>query len=149
MSKPKVDASQLVREAVAAELESLIPSLRESMMKPQGIIHDGITCSLCSVSPIVGARYYCASCDMDICESCEPEHMCNLIKYKSQSVVKAQSSKPDPKPTENVNKLSLTGKIDYIMSELGFTDRKAVLSALSNANYNVNAAIEGLLTMNN
>ena len=86
-SQRKPDVSQIVREAIAGELESLIPSLRESMMKPQGIIHDGISCSICKISPIVGSRYYCTTCDFDICESCEPEHMCNLIKYKTQSVV--------------------------------------------------------------
>lgn len=138
------NVSEIVREAIASELEVLIPSLRASM-KPE-LIHEGVVCSICSVTPIVGPRYYCNQCNMDICEVCEPDHMHNLIKYKTHSIIK--SSPPPPETSKNVNMLSLTGKIDYIQSELGFKDRRAVLSALSSANYDVNTAIENLLKKN-
>lgn len=39
-----------------------------------GFVHRGITCNMCSVSPICGTRYKCANClDYDLCEVCEPK----------------------------------------------------------------------------
>eukprot|EP00479_Gromia_sphaerica_P006492 TRINITY_DN185_c0_g2_i3.p1 TRINITY_DN185_c0_g2~~TRINITY_DN185_c0_g2_i3.p1 ORF type:complete len:454 (-),score=121.70 TRINITY_DN185_c0_g2_i3:168-1529(-) len=39
---------------------------------PENVVHDSITCDLCSMSPITGVRYKCAECpDFDLCEKCE------------------------------------------------------------------------------
>ena len=35
------------------------------------IKHDKIQCQTCSVSPIIGVRYQCVQCNIDICEKCE------------------------------------------------------------------------------
>ena len=33
--------------------------------------HEGVSCSVCPVDPIVGYRFFCTSCGVSICESCE------------------------------------------------------------------------------
>ena len=48
----------------------------EDMKAPRNrkTVHRGYQCGKCGVSPIVGVRYYCPECMMDMCESCEDKH---------------------------------------------------------------------------
>jgi len=35
-------------------------------------IHEGVTCDICLISPIVGIRYKCSVCpDFDLCQECQ------------------------------------------------------------------------------
>ncbi len=36
-----------------------------------GMIHSNISCASCSVTPIVGVRYQCTTCNINLCEKCE------------------------------------------------------------------------------
>ena len=43
------------------------------------VLHDGVTCSLCGTSPLVGVRYMCANCpSYDLCQGC----MANELKVQ-------------------------------------------------------------------
>merc|ERR1719499_2739057 len=53
--------------------------------EPEPVIHRGITCDGCDMSPIVGVRYKSVlRADYDLCEKCEVNHDPNdpLIKIK-------------------------------------------------------------------
>eukprot|EP00127_Corallochytrium_limacisporum_P004594 Clim_evm8s169 gene=Clim_evmTU8s169 len=59
-------------------LMALLYRIAEDQARKEGVVHRGITCNLCSASPIRGIRYKCSNCvDFDLCEACEaeaPEH---------------------------------------------------------------------------
>lgn len=51
------------------------------------IVHDGVCCDMCKMSPIMGLRYKCSVCpNYDLCEKCEmenwKEHNHPMIKYR-------------------------------------------------------------------
>ena len=55
---------------------------------PSGVLHSGVTCDTCGMSPIRGIRYKCATCDnYDLCEKCEHEigHEHALLKIRVPS----------------------------------------------------------------
>eukprot|EP00698_Gefionella_okellyi_P008563 TRINITY_DN2128_c0_g1_i1.p1 TRINITY_DN2128_c0_g1~~TRINITY_DN2128_c0_g1_i1.p1 ORF type:complete len:134 (+),score=3.74 TRINITY_DN2128_c0_g1_i1:158-559(+) len=35
------------------------------------LVHSGFACAFCNMSPIVGVRYLCTQCGLDLCEACE------------------------------------------------------------------------------
>jgi hypothetical protein len=49
----------------------------QNSQKPN-VVHHGITCDGCSVSPVVGVRYKCSECpDYDLCQDCEAKDVHN------------------------------------------------------------------------
>ena len=39
------------------------------------VVHEGVGCDVCRVSPLVGRRYQCVVChNYDVCENCEGSH---------------------------------------------------------------------------
>jgi len=71
---------------------------RPQVMNRAGHVHEGVTCDLCpspAAGSLVGTRFTCVQCQVDLCEACEasgkhdPAHP--RIKY-------ATPPKPKPKP---------------------------------------------------
>jgi next-to-BRCA1 protein 1 len=66
--------------------------LRAPRFVSNKIIHRGVTCDGCGISPIVGCRYKCAICpNFDFCENCEKKYA------KLHSHPMAQIANPDIK----------------------------------------------------
>ncbi|KAI8055220.1 hypothetical protein BDF22DRAFT_675958 [Syncephalis plumigaleata] len=55
-------------------LLNLLYAIAEKQARKEGFVHYGVSCNLCSTSPIRGIRYKCGICaDFDLCESCEQQ----------------------------------------------------------------------------
>lgn len=75
-----------IKNLIRQELETAVPGIFDKLMnesdekkpveieesKEAPVVHDGVQCDGCKVSPIVGVRYKCAVCkDFDYCAKCE------------------------------------------------------------------------------
>jgi sequestosome 1 len=60
---------------------------KEESKEPLGqVVHQGVECDGCQVSPIVGHRYKCSVCqDFDFCSNCEEkiDHLHPFLKIKN------------------------------------------------------------------
>jgi len=85
------------------------------------VVHEGVACNGCSVSPIEGVRYQCQVCDnYDLCERCEAknEHPVThtLLKAKQPlTSARKQRQKRQQKENKNKNKIEVIEekKIEY------------------------------------
>jgi len=60
------------------------------------VVHEGVTCDDCGVSPIEGVRYKCTVCDnYDICDKCETknEHPSTHVLIKAKQPLKEKETK--------------------------------------------------------
>lgn len=99
------DISEIIRKELAACIPNLLQSLLAEPIRQSNCstVHAGYTCGLCSVTPIVGFRYFCTICKISVCEACEPSHECNMIKYKEAPAPE------DPKETAIKKVQEITG----------------------------------------
>ena len=93
-------------------------------------VHNGYSCGLCSVNPIVGFRYFCTICKISVCEACEPSHECNMIKYK-------EAPKELPVDPHEV-------ALKKVQSITGITDMDKIKAALVARSFNVEQAINDI-----
>ncbi|KAI9595644.1 hypothetical protein BDF19DRAFT_60587 [Syncephalis fuscata] len=55
-------------------LLNLLYAIAEKQARKEGFVHYGVSCNLCSTTPIRGIRYKCSICaDFDLCEGCEQQ----------------------------------------------------------------------------
>lgn len=64
------------------ELKTEPPQAEASEAKPTEVVHEGVVCDGCEMTPIVGIRFKCHECpDFDLCASCEARP--NREKFRS------------------------------------------------------------------
>jgi Zinc finger, ZZ type len=74
----------------------------------KGVLHYGVACQGCGLSPIRGIRYQCNTCDeFDFCESCEEY---NIVHPKTHLFLKIRH------PLPNIP-IGLTGPIPFPMED--------------------------------
>lgn len=71
---------EIVSKLVDKRINSLVPCMKEKVQSGEqpvsqsqsDLIHKGIECKGCAMSPITGIRYKCPTCvDFNFCKSCE------------------------------------------------------------------------------
>ena len=155
-------------------LESIRMVIREEIGKPNsmkisGLMfkHTGVKCSSCKMSPIVGIRYKCSTCDVNFCEECEfaKEHEHPFFKVRQpefiprdevsnikEGKVNYRENKDQNLKVERENKgrrdgmadSSFYGKNVKCIMEMGFNADQA-LDALVKTNNDLDSALENLL----
>ena len=119
-----------------SEIENIV---REEIKKYSKIdaIHLDCECEKCGINPIIGVRYFCDYCKINLCNICEGngnEHPHDLLKLRY------------PRINETKQKF---GRIIFDavrkMKELGFEDDKLIRNALIQTNYDVQSAIAILI----
>jgi hypothetical protein len=50
------------------------------------LVHCGVCCSMCNAHPIVGVRYRCMECEVDLCDSCYLPDSGQSHKHQSHRV---------------------------------------------------------------
>ena len=68
--------NEVITKMVDERINSMIPILREKILKGEepiaeinsDLVHNGVACKSCNMSPINGIRYKCPTCvDFNIC----------------------------------------------------------------------------------
>ena len=84
---------EIVSKLVDKRINSLVPCMKEKVQSGEqsvsqsksDLIHKGVECQGCAMSPIAGIRYKCPTCvNFNLCESCEEkiDHDHPLLKIK-------------------------------------------------------------------
>ena len=146
------DLMATIRVYVKEEIER--SALRER--KCSDSKHD-IQCSNCGASPIIGVRYKCSECEINLCDGCEDKayHLHPMFKINQTQPVQKEGT------TVAVNLKNLkidatgaefarpTGKAMFHLVEemkaAGFEDTKKNYEALAMRGYSVQKAIEIVL----
>jgi len=161
-------------EVNPALLESLRDIVREELQKKSQtsrvLVKHEAQCSECSQYPILGVRYYCAECELSLCEDCEEQtdHQHDMFKLrKPDSMPKSpkQHLKEEVKepPKEESKVVAPKVEIDFSGSHfvrptgkqmkqmvnqfenLGFTDQEKIMRSLVKANFNLEVAADMLI----
>ena len=158
----------IIKSLIQDEIRTLFPP-RHSLLRSQiarNVVHLGTSCSLCTASPIKGARFKCTTCaDFNLCEDCEDgnehEHVLLKLRLPEDSGLAGREEKKD-NPLLDVRAIKHQSEkrvhfgleeqeveaaynkhIPSIM-EMGFS-RESAIRALTDARGNVERAIESLL----
>ena len=158
-TEPRDQMLETLREVVREELQKSANTLRISGI----LVKHQATCEHCSVSPIVGIRYYCPECAVSFCEVCEnqtdhPHDMYKMRKPETlpkcvteikdfEQLKKSIPQESFQEPLEE-SKSSFDGKKLWELvakfKEMGFEEDN-ILQCLVKANYDEQTAINMLL----
>lgn len=143
-----LNPDQAITELIRQELKS---SMQLSLSSSSSSIHPSTTCSNCSTSPIIGALYYCKTCKIQFCENCEeiPDiHFHVLLKQKVPQVPSIPQSIPQSNPAKPKEKsfASHIFNAARCLIELGFHDETLNKNALEQSGYNVELAVEYIIS---
>lgn len=169
-SLDEIEYIDLQKSLVLDPTQVLTELIRQELGLEQKIVHEGYQCSRCSVQPIKGFRYFCQICKTNFCEICEDLekiHIHPLLKIKKNEELKQIEIKQKiiqiEKPAERnaiyvgnaVKRPQIEqrfGKIVFksvlALKELGFTNESQNKTALEMCNYDLESAINYLLSEN-
>ena len=93
---------------------TLLFRVSEDNSRRNANIHRGCQCNVCSMAPIRGIRYRCATCaDFDLCESCEAQG----LHYKTHVFLKIKVPAP-PSSLRSLEPVWYTGDPDNVSRSL-------------------------------
>ena len=110
------NAGKIIKNYLMAEKEKKLKESLKKFKKPSTVkkmIHKGVSCDGCKISPIIGDRYKCTICDdFDYCEKCEEKfsevHKHPFLKIKldqhNQYLVKCVLNSENKKPEKREEK---------------------------------------------
>ena len=141
-----LNPDQAITELIRQELKSSM----QLSLSTSSIIHHSAVCSNCSMSPIVGVLYSCRTCKIEFCENCEeiPDIHCHvLLKQRApQPAPVIPAVPPQPAQINDKTFLSHIFKAARSLKELGFDDEILNKNALEFSGYNVDLAVEYIIS---
>lgn len=127
---------------------------QQQQQQQQQVVHGGVTCDVCGVSPITGSRYNCSVCyNYDLCSNCEaggrhdPAHPLikmqhvNQQQQQQQAPVHPQTVTPEAAVEDDPE---LETKL-HQLSDMGFVDRAENIELLRKNGGSVNRVVMAIV----